>query len=80
MRVLFFGRIADVTGPEVQLDGPPPADVAALRARLAERLPHAEQELRRPNLRACVGEVLVSDDHLLAGVDTVEFFPPVSGG
>ena len=31
-------------------------------------------------LRACVNEVLVSDDHLVGMGDEIALFPPVSGG
>jgi molybdopterin converting factor small subunit len=79
VQVLFFGKIGEMLGRSVQIDGAP-ASVAELRHHLAEQYPHASAELLRPSLRACVGDELVQDSFPLNGVGTVEFFPPLSGG
>lgn len=79
MEVLFFGRLGEAIGRSVQLDAAP-ADVAELRQTLAARFPALADELLRPSLRACVGDALVDEAHPLAGVASVDFLPPLSGG
>lgn len=79
MEVLFFGRLGEAIGRSVRLDAAP-ADVAELRQMLAARFPALAEELLRPSLRACVGDELVGEAHSLAGVASVDFLPPLSGG
>lgn len=79
MQVVFFGKIGDLIGRAVALDASP-ATVADLRRMLAEQYPEAADVLMRPSVRACVGDELVTEDHALAGIDLVEFLPPLSGG
>lgn len=71
MRILFFGRLADRFGRELELDAADGYTVADLRVRLA---------LNDSGSRACVGESLVDDDFILGSALEVEFWPPVSGG
>lgn len=81
MRILFYGPLGDIVGREARID--PPSEnstVGELREALARLHPAASGELLKPSLRACVGDEIVRDDFSLSGADTVEFFPPVSGG
>jgi molybdopterin converting factor small subunit len=81
MKVIFFGKLAEQVDRSVTIDVPAQASsVGDLRTLLAERFPHASGELLKPSLRACIGDELVDDAHPLGAADTVEFFPPVSGG
>ena len=80
MKILFYGRLADAIGPELQLDGQSPCSVAELRDRLAEEHPHAQAVLQNRRALTCVGDRFVRDDHSLSAGDIVEFMPPVSGG
>lgn len=80
MRVLFYGRLAEAIAPELEVDAPPGCSVGQLRDRLAAAHPSAEQTLRSRRARACVGAVMVHDDHVVGPTETVEFLPPVSGG
>lgn len=80
MKIVFYGRLADVIGPELEMPAPNECSVSQLRDRLAVEHPTAERDLRNKRLRTCVGDRLVHDDHVLSGTDTVEFLPPVSGG
>lgn len=80
VRVLFHGRLAELIGPELETDAPPGCSVAQLRDRLIAAHPQAERTLRSKRALACVGDVLVDDDYVVRGADTVEFLPPVSGG
>jgi molybdopterin converting factor small subunit len=81
MQVNFFGRLAERLDRSVTIELPEQTrSVGDLRALLAERFPYASGDLLKPSLRACVGDQLVDDAYPLGGADTVEFFPPVSGG
>jgi molybdopterin converting factor small subunit len=80
VKVLFYGRLADAIGPELEVDALPGCSVAELRERLAADHPEAGDVLRSKRALTCVGDSLVRDDHRLAADDTVEFMPPVSGG
>ena len=79
MKITFYGGLADVIGREVALEGEV-ATVRDLRAMLARLHPHLAHDLEGPRLRACVSDAIVPDDFPLAGVEAVEFFPPLSGG
>lgn len=79
MQVMFFGRLGEAIGRSIEIDASP-SDVAELRRMLATRYPALAEELMRPSLRACVGDELVGEAHLLSGVSTVDFLPPLSGG
>ena len=81
MKILFYGRVGDMVGREARVERPSePATVRELRRVLAEMHPHASEELMKPSLRACVGDTLVGEDFRVADAETVEFFPPLSGG
>ena len=80
MKVLFYGRLAEAIGPELEIDAPPGCSVAELREKLIAEHPQAEQPLRSRRALACVGDALVRDTYVLKAADRVEFLPPVSGG
>lgn len=81
LRILFFGKLVDLLGREVEIEwADESGTVGEVRRRLAERYPHARDALLAPSLRACIGEALVGDAAIVHAGDTVEFFPPVSGG
>jgi molybdopterin converting factor small subunit len=80
VKVLFYGRLAEAIGRELEVDALPGCSVAELRDRLAADHPEAGGVLRSGRALTCVGNSLVRDDHRLAAGDTVEFMPPVSGG
>ena len=80
MKVLFYGRLADTLGPEVEIDAAPGCSIAQLRDRLISEHPGAEQPLRSKRALACVGDAIVRDNYVVQDSDRVEFLPPVSGG
>ena len=80
MRVVCYGRLGELIGRETEIAAPPGCTVAELRELLARSHPAAADELRRPSLRACVGDALVGEDFRVDGEATVELFPPLSGG
>ncbi len=80
MKVLFYGRLADAIGPELEIDAPPGCSLAELRERLIAEHPQAGEPLRARRALACVGDSLVRDTYILRAADRIEFLPPVSGG
>lgn len=80
MKVLFYGRLADLLGPQVDVAAPGDCTVATVREMLIAQFPFAEQVLRSTRTRAFVGDTLVFDEYRLHGEEVVEFLPPVSGG
>lgn len=80
MKILFYGRLAEAIGPELDLGQASGCSVAELRDRLAAEHPGIAETLRNKRARTCIGDTLVPDDYPIAAGDTVEFLPPVSGG
>lgn len=78
MKVLFYGQLAEAIGARAELDQLPGCSVAEVRRRLCQIYPSARDSLRRS--RACINDMVVTDDHLLGSGDEIEFLPPVSGG
>ena len=80
LKVLFYGRLAEAIGSELEIDAPPGCSVAELRERLIAERPRAEQPLRARRALTCVGDSVVRDTYVLQAADRIEFLPPVSGG
>jgi molybdopterin synthase sulfur carrier subunit len=81
MRVLLFGRLADVAGwRERTFDDAPPATLAALRARLAGEDAGLGEALAGKGVQAAVDQQLVRGDADLRPDCEVAFLPPMSGG
>jgi molybdopterin converting factor small subunit len=80
LKVLFYGRLADLVGRELEVDGPASCSIAELRQRLSANHPNAQQTLDDGRVRACVGNALVDDHFIVTASDSIEFLPPVSGG
>jgi len=79
MKIQFYGRLAERFGRHVELDIQGGCSVAELRGRLAADFPGLADILGK-SVRACVGDTIVADSHLVRPGETVEFLPPVSGG
>ena len=80
MKLLFYGRLADLLGRERHVDAASSSTIGQLRDRLITEHEHAKDELNGRRVRICVADALVGDDHVVHSDDTVEFLPPVSGG
>ena len=80
MKVLFYGRLAEAIGPELEMGATRGCSVASVRDSLIASHPEIESMLRKRRALTFIGGQLVRDDHLLTGDDTLEFLPPVSGG
>jgi molybdopterin synthase sulfur carrier subunit len=79
-RVLLFGRLRDVAGWRERRLDPPPASLAALRARIAADDPALGAALDGAGVQAAVDKVLVRGDMALAAGAEVAFLAPMSGG
>jgi molybdopterin converting factor small subunit len=79
MKIHFYGRLAESVGREIEVDVPESCSVSELRALLATEYPRAANALGH-RVRALVGDIVVADSHMVRSGDSVEFFPPVSGG
>jgi molybdopterin converting factor small subunit len=77
---MFYGRLADALGPELDLDAPSGCSVGELRSRIAAEHPDAAEAVGNKRVRACIGDTIVLDDRVVAPGERVEFLPPVSGG
>lgn len=79
MKVIFYGRLADLFGKEVEWDAAV-GSIAELRRALVGRCPESAAVLTDGRSRACVAGQFVPDSHVLEGSEEVEFLAPVSGG
>jgi sulfur-carrier protein len=81
MKILFFGRLAESLGREVDLDVPDAGcTIAELRRRLAGAVPEAAGQLSRPGVRACIDRVIVPESARVLPHHEIAFVPPLSGG
>ena len=79
MRVLMFGRLADIAGwRERIVDGPTTTE--ALRVWLSAQDTRLGEALSGAAVRAVVNQTIVVGDTPLVPDDEVAFMPPVSGG
>jgi molybdopterin converting factor small subunit len=79
MKVLFFGRPADVLGRSREIDLPDDATVGGVRRALAEADP-AAAVLLEPSIRASVDRQITDDRASVAPTSEVAFFSAFSGG
>ena len=78
VRVLLFGRLADLAGwRERQMEA---ASLDVLRSKLAEEDPALGAALLGPGVQAAVDQTLVRGDAALSAASEVAFLPPMSGG
>ncbi|WP_343551554.1 molybdopterin synthase sulfur carrier subunit [Pantoea sp.] len=80
IKVLFFAQVRELTGTAALELAPEYADVATLRAALAEKGERWALALESGKLLAAVNQTLVPMNHPLQAGDEVAFFPPVTGG
>lgn len=80
MKILFFGKLRDAFGSELEVPLADSLSVADLRHRLIADFPEGGEALLDQRVRAYVGASLVSDIHKVAAGDEIGFLSPVSGG
>lgn len=80
-KLLYFGRLSDITGAtEETLSLPQDVSTAGeLRAYLDLRF-EAGGALLEPTIRIAVNNELCFDDTSLTGAEEIAFMPPVGGG
>ena len=82
MKILFHGRLRDVTGETERIVNLPPevVDAQTLRNWLGRDDPRLLENLQDRSVRMIVNDELVHGNPALRQEDEVEFFPPISGG
>lgn len=81
MKVLFFGRLGEQIGREIEVDLPAGGcSVADLRQLVAHENAAATDALARPGIRAAVDQAIVADDAWVKPGQEVAFLSPLSGG
>ena len=82
MRLLYFGRLAEVAGSRGgEVAVPDGIDtVSALRHWIGREQPELGAALASPTVRAVIADTYATDDDPIAGVTEIAFIPPVSGG
>jgi len=81
VRVLFFGRVADVCGRSLAVDIPScGCPLPDLRARIAAQVGGAEQALSAPGLRVAVDQVMTCGEPWVSPGQEVAFLSAFSGG
>lgn len=80
-KILFFGRLSDQFGREIEVDLPPAGcTVAELRALIGGRAPAAGEALLEPCVKVCVDQAIVADSAYVRPGQEIAFLPPLSGG
>ncbi len=80
MRVLLFGRLADVAGWREKRFDPAPASLCDLRRALADDDASLGEALEGPGVQTAVDRIIVRGDAILKAGAEVAFLPPMSGG
>jgi len=77
MKILFFGRLSETIGREIDFDLPAGGcTVAELRAALATR----HEGLAAESVRACIDHEIAPESALVLPTHEIAFIPPLSGG
>lgn len=80
MKIRFYGELGEKLGAEIDIASTSAtATITELRSALSRMYPGFAGDILQRS-RACIDDVIVSDSRSLTGAETVEFFPPLSGG
>ena len=80
MKVRFYGKLAELFGSEREVQIDAPCRVSELRRHLATGHPQAAGLLQDKRVRACLGDLIVGDGHVVQESEVIELLAPVSGG
>ena len=81
VRVLFFGRIADVCGRSIEVPLPTEGcSLKALRARIADQMDGGAEALNEPCIRVAIDQVMAVGDPWVWPGQEVAFLSAFSGG
>lgn len=80
MRVLFFGRLAEIAGGRERSAPDSVTSLGALIAHLTASDASLGEALSGKGVRAAVNKTIVTGDARLNAGDEIAFMPPLSGG
>jgi len=80
MRVLFFGRLAEIAGGREQAAPDTIPSLSALVGHLTQADAMLGEALAGKGVRAAVNKTIVTGDAPLKSGDEIAFMPPLSGG
>ena len=80
MKVLLFGRLADLAGWRERAFDPAPATLSALKGLIGRDFPELAAALAGPGVQAAIDKVLTRGEAALSAGSEVAFLPPMSGG
>lgn len=80
LRLLFFGRLADIAGAERNIDPSGLTDIASVIDHLGTAMPAIGPLLHPDKCRYVLDQQIVAADMAVAGSQELAFLPPVSGG
>ncbi len=80
MRVLFFGRLAEIAGGRERSAPDSVTSLGALIAHLTQADATLGEALAGKGVRAAVNKTIVTGDAPLKSGDEIAFMPPLSGG
>lgn len=80
MNVLFYGRLRERAGAQIDVHVEEGCSVRDLRSVIANAHPSIREDMLSTRVRACVEDMVVPEDYRVSSGQTVEFIPPVSGG
>lgn len=78
--IILHGRLADALSRQMDIVAPAQCSITDLRRAIADEHPTAAGAILSGQVRACVGEAIVSESYRPGFGEIVEFLPPVSGG
>jgi len=80
MRVLFFGRLAELAGGRERTVPDTIATLSDLHAFLSESDAHLRGALTAKGIRVAVNKTIITGDTTLSPGDEIAFMSPLSGG
>ena len=81
VRVLFFGRVADIFGRAVEVDLPARGcSLADLKARIAAQVEGGQDALGAPGLRVAIDRVMAAGNPWVSPGQELAFLSVFSGG
>lgn len=80
LKIVFYGKLADFFGHELEMEDSQICSIGQLRGKIIASHPNIEAALMNKRVRACVAGNLVDDRYEVSPTDPIEFLAPVSGG
>ena len=80
MKVLLYGKLAELLGREIEVATPPGATVGDVRHLLQDRSKAALAALGRADVMGCIDDQIVGDAEIVPKGKELAFLPILSGG